>query len=216
MHGIIDTAGTFQGKYHFNFTKELSARFQSQIGRQLGQSMLQSELDYLGPSYSLNAKLINPNPFDKCGILTTSYIQSLGKHLSLGAELVAQNLQPGEPLETGLNLAAKYATPTSITTFNLQQFAALQLSYFHRVSEKVELGTELQMLLVGPRSDALTTVAAKFDYRQACIRTQLDSTGKVGLLYEEKLFPGFSLLLAGELDHVKTTSRFGLGVNLEN
>lgn len=216
MHGIIDTNGIFQGKYHFNFTKNLAARFQSQISRAPGQSMLQSELDYLGPDYSINAKLINPNAADQTGILTASFMQSVTKHLALGAELVSQRMHLGEPAETGYNLAAKYATPTSVTTLNIQQFAALQASYFHRVNEKVELGTELQVLLVGPRSDALTSVSAKFDYRQACIRTQLDSTGKVGLLYEEKLFPGFSLLLAGELDHLKSTSRFGLGVNLEN
>jgi mitochondrial import receptor subunit TOM40 len=216
MHGIVDTNGVFQGKYHYNLTKSLAARFQSQVSRQPGQSMLQSELDYAGPDYSLNVKAINPDVAGQTGIVTGSFLQAVGKHLSLGAELIAQRMQPGEPTETGINIGGKYATDVSTTTVNVQQFAALQASYFHRVSDKVELGTELQLLLAGPRSDAVTTVAAKFDYRQACIRTQLDSTGKVALLFEEKLFPGFSLLMAGEIDHAKASSRFGLGVNLEN
>lgn len=216
MHGIVDTNGVFQGKYHYNFTKNLAARFQSQISRQPGQSMLQSELDYAGPDYSLNVKVINPNAGDQTGIVTGNFMQSVTPCLSLGAEVIGQRMQGGEAVETGVNLAAKYATPVSTSTVNLQQFAALQLSYFHKVSPQVELGTEMQLLLAGPRSDAITSVAAKFDYRQACIRTQVDSTGKVGLLFEEKLFPGFSLLMAGEIDHVKGASRFGLGVNLEN
>lgn len=216
MHGIIDTNGIFQGKYHFSATKGLSFRLQSQITGQPGQSMLQTEADYQGKDYSLNLKAINPDAVSQTGIFTANYLQSLTKTVALGVEVIGQKMHPKEPIETGLNVGAKYTTPNSTTTLNLQQFAAMQASYFHRVSPSVELGTELQLLLIGPRSDAMTTVAAKFDYKQACIRTQLDSTGKVGLLYEEKLFPGFSLLLAGEIDHVKGTSRFGLGVNMEN
>lgn len=217
MHGLIDTNGVFQGKYHFSFTKNLTGKLHTQIMRQAGQSMLQSELDYLGADYSLNFKAINPNLADGSGIFTASLLQSISQRLALGGELVAQKLHASEPVETGVTLAAKYSpSPASILTLNLQQFVALQASYFHKVSERVELGSELQMLLFGPRREAITTVSAKFDYRQACIRTQLDSTGKVGLLYEERLFPGFSLLLSGELDHVKNQSRFGIGLNLEN
>lgn len=216
LHGLIDTAGVFQGKYHYSLTKNLLAKYQAQLSNQPGQSMIQAELDYQGSDSSVNFKAINPNPLDGSDIFTGSIMQSFTKHLALGTELVAQKLHMSEPFEYGLNLAAKYATPFSTFTVNLQQFVALQCSYFQKVSEKVELGTEVQMLLVGPRKDALTTVAAKFDYRQACIRTQLDSTGKLGLLYEERLFPGFSLLISGELDHLKNTSRFGVGVNLEN
>jgi mitochondrial import receptor subunit TOM40 len=80
----------------------------------------------------------------------------------------------------------------------------------------VELGTEIQALLVGPRRDVSATVAAKFDYRQACIRAQADTIGRVGMVYEERIFPGFSLLLSGELDHLRSASRFGFGINMEN
>ncbi len=212
----MDTNGIFQGKYHYALTESLNARFQSQISNQPGQSMIQTEVDYAGNDSSVNVKLINPDVTSQTGIATVSYLQSITKHLSIGAELIGQKMHAKEPFETGVNMAAKYTTPTHITTLNVQQFAALQVSYFHRVSQQVELGTELQMLFVGPRSDALCTVAAKFDYKRACVRTQIDSSGKVGLLYEEKIMPGFSLLLAGEIDHVKSTSRFGIGINMEN
>lgn len=178
--------------------------------------MVQAELDYQEADTSLNIKLINPSPVDVTGIATVSLLQGITPTIAVGGEVIAQSARAGEPVETGLNLALRHKHGDSVATVLLQQFAALQLSYFYRVSERVELGTEMQMLVVGPRKDALTTLAAKFDYRQATIRAQADSVGKVALLYEEKLFPGFSFMVAGELDHVKGSGRFGVGINMEN
>lgn len=180
------------------------------------QFMLQSELEYLGADYSLNAKAINPNAADGTGIYTLSYLQSLTSRLALGAEVILQKMGR-EPFDTGLNVVAKLNGKDWTATATLQQFVALQLSYWQRVSDKVELGSELQVLNAGPmRNEAITSVAAKFDYKQCTVRTQLDSQMKVALVMEEKIFPGFSLLISGELDHVKGTNRFGVGVNLEN
>ena len=217
LHGLVDTNGIFQSKYHYNFTKNLTLKLQSQLSKQPGQSMAQTELDYQGSDYSINIKAINPDLADGgSGIYTTSFLQSLSKHFSAGIEVIAQKATQRDPTDLGYNVAGRYATDNWIAAVNIQQFAALQASYCHKVNERVELGTELQMLLFGPRRDAIATVGAKFDYRQALIRTQIDSTGKVGLVYEERLFPGFSLLLSGELDHVRNASRFGFGINLEN
>lgn len=181
------------------------------------QFMLQGEMEYLGQDYSLNAKAINPNLADGTGIYTLSYLQSLSPRLAFGNELIFQRMGGREPFETGLNLLAKLNGQDWIATATIQQFVALQLSYWQKVSEKVELGSELQILNAGPmRSEAITSVGAKFDYKQCIIRTQIDSMMKVSLLMEEKIFPGFSLLLSGELDHLKGTNKFGLGVNLEN
>ncbi len=180
--------------------------------------MIQLEGDWVGTEgTSINVKAINPNPFDGQGVFTASLLQSVSQSLALGAEVIGQKAADSPVMENGLNLALRFA-PSSKSTFTatLQQFVALQTTYHHRVSEKVELATELQMLLVGPRKDSVTSVSAKFDYRQATIRAQVDSTGRVGLVLEEKLFPGFALLLSGELDHVKSASRFGIGITMEN
>lgn len=216
MHGVIDTNGIFQGKYHLYLDHGISLKTQSQLSKQPGQSMVQVELDLAGPTSNVNVRLINPDPASQTGIFTGSLMQSLAKNWSAGAELIAQKMQPQEPCEVGHSLALKHTTPKAIFTASLQQMTAVQLSYFHRVTEQVELGTEMQLLAMGPRSDALTTVAAKFDYKQACVRAQVDTAGKVGMLYEERLMPGFSLTMAAELDHLKGGSRVGLGINLEN
>lgn len=180
--------------------------------------MLQLEGDWVGTDgTSVTVKAINPNPADGHGIFTAALLQSVTRQLAVGGEVIGQRAPDVPGLEHGLNLAVRFnPTATSSFTATLQQFVALQATYHHRVSDKVELASELQMLLVGPRKDSVTSVSAKFDYRQATLRTQLDSTGRVGLVMEQKLFPGFALLLSGELDHVRSTSRFGVGISMEN
>lgn len=181
------------------------------------QFMLQSELEYLGSDYSLNVKAINPSVVDGTGIFTASYLQSITKNLAVGVEGILQKMTARDPSEIGVNLVAKLTGSDWIATASLQQFVALQLSYWQKVSDKVELGSEIQILNAGGmRNEAITSVGAKFDYKQCTIRAQVDSQAKVALLMEEKIFPGFSLLISGELDHVKAANRFGVGVNLEN
>jgi mitochondrial import receptor subunit TOM40 len=180
--------------------------------------MIQFEGDWVGAEgTSVNFKAINPDPTDGNGIFTAALLQSVSKSVAVGGELITQKVADSGSLEHGVNLGVKWRVNEDSTfTATLQQFVALQSSYHHRVSDKVELATEMQLLLVGPRKDAVTSCSAKFDYRQASLRAQLDSTGRVGMFLEEKLFPGFALLLSGEIDHVRAVSRFGLGITMEN
>lgn len=217
LHGMLDTNRVFQGKYHYTVSPKLTTKIQVQITPQAGQSMAQLEAEYLGQDHSTSIKAINPDIADGgSGIYTASYLQSFSKNFSAGFEIIGQKGSRMEPIEYGGNVGARYATSNWSAAINLQQMVALQATYFQKVSEHVELGSELQMLLIGAKRDAIASMAAKFDYRQAIIRTQIDSTAKVSLVYEERLFPGFSLILSGELDHIRNSSRFGFGINLEN
>jgi mitochondrial import receptor subunit TOM40 len=181
------------------------------------QTMLQSEAEYTGQDFTLNAKAINPDAARATGIYTLSYLQSLSKQVAVGGEAVAQRMGSKDPVDYGLNAVARISGADWVATATMQQLVALQLSFWQRVSDKVELGSELQLLNAGQyRREAITSIAAKFDYKQCSIRVQADSQFKVALFMEERIFPGFSLLLSGELDHLKGTNRFGLGVNLEN
>ena len=177
--------------------------------------MLQYEAEYSGKDYCINGKVINPGLDDGTGIFTASYLQSISKKFAVGIEGVMQKPMKNVQ-EFGFTLAGKYTGSNYVATVNLQQLVALQASYFHKVSDKIELATELQMLMFGPRKDALATVSAKFDYRQATVRAQVDSGGKVGIFLEEKMIPGLSFLVSGEIDHVKNRSKFGVGFSMEN
>ncbi|PLW18210.1 hypothetical protein PCASD_16954, partial [Puccinia coronata f. sp. avenae] len=62
----------------------------------------------------------------------------------------------------------------------------------------------------------VSTVGLKYDFRQATVRAQADSTGKVSMLLEQRIAPMFTFSVAGELDHAKSQSKFGIGIQLES
>ena len=222
--------GSVQGKYQWGTEKGgLTTKLQAQLTPNQ-PSVSQAELEYNGSDYSLNLKLINPDFVTQAlptGILTASVLQSVHSRLALGLEAIVQRVadpmmsrgkrSPVVMQDISIGGVGKISIGNNGTlTVGLQQGALLQASYHHRVNEKIDMATDWQAILAGPRADSVCTVGARFDLRQAQIRAQLDTTGKVGLHYEERLFPGFSLLLSGELDHAHGGSRWGVGVNLEN
>lgn len=256
---MLDTTnGLLQGKYNWTASPDLALKFQGQLASPAmaagsfgtnpnATSMFQAEVDYQSPNgTSLNAKSINADllrtrKHGLTGIWTASLFQSVSKSVAVGAELVFQRIAMNAPAgrrgsyylsDLGLTLAARWIqSPTDTLSVTWQPaMRSMQASYWHRVSEKVELGSELQISAgngggkrEGP--DAVTTIGAKFDFRQALIRASLSSAGTVAMVYEERLFPGFSLLFSGEIDQLAqwraggsaaANSRWGIGISLEN
>ena len=123
-----------------------------------GHSMLQLEQDYQGSDYSVNFKTVNPSPVDSTGIFILSYLQSVTQKLSLGTEIVYQKLT-SDLEETVKQYVMKYTGKDYIATLNYQEAGALQASYYQKINEKVDFGTELQMLLDGGRRAVCTVVS---------------------------------------------------------
>lgn len=65
------------------------------------------------------------------------------------------------------------------------------------------MAADLQLIAAPQKREAITTVGAKWDLRMATFRAQVDSTGKVSALLEQKFAPTFSFMFAGEIDHFK-------------
>ncbi|CAG8539778.1 12965_t:CDS:2 [Racocetra fulgida] len=133
LHGTIDTDGTLSARMNYAWNAKNVTKIQAHITSVPGHSMLQLEQDYQGSDYSINYKTINPSPVENTGIYILSYIQSVTQKLALGVETVYQK-----------------PTPDKIGT--------IQASYFQKINEKVEFGTELQILVGRERRDALCTV----------------------------------------------------------
>ena len=55
----------------------------------------------------------------------------------------------------------------------------------------------------------------KFDFRAATFRGQIDTTGRVSTVIKQKIAPGFSFIITGDIEHMKSTARFGVGIQLE-
>lgn len=166
--------------------------------------MLQAEHDYLGQDYSVNVKAINPSPTDLTGIYIGSYLQSVTKNLALGFETLYQRPTP-DMAESQTSYLAKYTGSDKnwIATAQLQPAGIVQATYWQKLSEKVEVAAELQLIAAPARRDAIATLGAKYDLRMSTFRAQLDSTGKVSALLEQRFAPAFSFMVSGEIDHFK-------------
>lgn len=221
-------------------------KIQGQLSQTAGHSMLQLEHDHLGPHYSLNLKTINPSPTDLTGIHIVSFLHSVTPRLSAGFETVIQNPQPSifatatswlaklTSLPDYSSAAAAALTPAGsapiptpfvpswIATAQLQPSGNIQATYFQKLAPKVDVALDFQTVLepegmMGPaKREAIATLGAKYEFRMSTLRAQLDSAGKVGMLLEQRFTPVFAFLVGGEIDHVKNTSKIGLGIMIES
>jgi mitochondrial import receptor subunit TOM40 len=194
--------------------------------------MIQVEHEFVLPGETLSIKAINPSLADGTGIYITSLLAGVTPRLSLGFENVLQRPTPGVSQSTQ-SLLAKYTSPlvpanpfTSppgsppfhewTATLQYQMAGILAATYHQRLSPNVDVGADLNIVLAGGRREATATVGAKYDFRMATFRGQLDSTGKTSMLLEQRFAPQFSFLVSGEIDHLKGgAAKIGLGVMIE-
>ncbi|KAI9028091.1 eukaryotic porin/Tom40 [Phycomyces nitens] len=213
VQGTMDNDTNLNAVIRQMWSPRMATKIVAQLTNMPGHSMLQVENDYTGSDFSLNLKAMNPNPMEFTGLYMASYLQSVTRNLAVGSEVVLQRPTP-DMEETAMSLVAKYTGSDFIATAQLQGMGAIQASYYQRINEKVDFGVELNMMVQGQRREAVATVGGKFDFRQATFRGQIDTTGRVSAVLEEKMAPGFSFLVSGDLDHVKGQSKFGVGIML--
>lgn len=182
--------------------------------------MLSVEHDRAGKDYTVNLKAYNPSAGDLTGTYLASYLQSVTPHLALGVEAVLQRPTP-EMRDLSLGYMAKYASlqpapdgnPSGgkdswIATAQILTQGVWQGTYYQKLADRVEAGVELVIVPApNPRErKAMATLGLKYDFRMATFRGQVDSTGKVSALLEQRLSPAFAFLVAGEMDHFKVSS----------
>lgn len=170
--------------------------------------MIQLEHDRSGRDYSLNFKAYNPGVTDGTGVFMASYLQSLTKRFSVGTEVIWQRPSP-DMEEANMSYMAKYvggADKDWIATAQLHGGQGiLSGTYWQRLSDKVEAGAELTIHPhpMPKERKASATLAAKYDFRLATLRAQLDNSGKVSAFLEQRFTPAFAFLVTGEIDHWK-------------
>ncbi|THH10193.1 hypothetical protein EW145_g1504 [Phellinidium pouzarii] len=218
MQGAVDHEGSVNGRFNAGWSESNVTKAQLQLSQQLGASMIQLEHDYQGSDYSVNVKALNPSPVDASGIFIGSYLQSVTKNLALGSEVLVQRGGPME-IPTTPSYIAKYTSTDKkwIATAQLQSMGVLSATYWQKLHEKVEAAADLQ-LVVAPngKREGVATLGAKYDLRMATFRAQLDSTGKVSAMLEQRFAPTFAFMVAGEIDHFKNAAKIGVGVMIES
>lgn len=218
MQGNIDNDGSLGAMLNYQWTKSFVTKSQASIAS--GQpGMLQLDSDYTGKDFTASLKAINPNFLEGglSGIYIGSYLQSITPGLALGIEAVWQRIGMSQGPETVLSYCAKYRGQDWIGTAQLTGQGALSTSYWRRLTEKVEVGADLNLQFApglggggpmggGARKEGTTTVGAKYDFRTSTFKAQLDSTGKLSCLLEKRVLPPVQVSFAGEMDHVKVCS----------
>ncbi|KAF4614769.1 hypothetical protein D9613_003067 [Agrocybe pediades] len=217
LQGSVDHEGSINGRFNNGWSPNNVFKAQAQLSQQAEQSMIQLEHDYSGQDFNANIKAINPSPINLTGVYIGSYLQSVSKNLAIGLEGLYQRPTPQTSDLTVSYLAKLTSTDkTWIATAQLQPSGILQATYWQKLSEKVEVAADLQVLSAPTRRDAVATLGAKYDFRAATFRAQIDSTGKVSALLEQRFVPAFAFLVAGEIDHFKNAAKVGVGVMIES
>lgn len=215
MQANVDNEGQVSGRFNYRWASSLVQKINVQLAPSSapGQSVFTSDLDYTGTDFSANLKAYNPSVLDGTltGIFIGSYLQSITPRLSLGLESVWQRPAAAHGPETALSYVARYATPQWVASMQLQAQGALQATYWQKIAERVEAGVECQLTFAGGnammgggvRREGVTTVGAKYDFRNSTFRAQVDSHGKLSCLLEKRVAPAVTLTFAGDMDHSK-------------
>lgn len=213
----LDDIGNVTMRLNQRWTPQQISKIQAQLAPAGGQSFVQLEHDYQGGDFSTNIKALNPSPINMTGIYVGNYLQSLTNRFALGAEAVYQRPSP-EIEEAAIGYVAKLVGDKNdwIATAQWQPQGVAQLTYWHKLSEQVDVAGDLQVISVPQRRDAQASFAARYAFRMATLRAQIDSLGKLTSVYEARLSPAFAFSFAGEIDHLQGGSKFGLGVSIES
>ncbi|KAF7976315.1 hypothetical protein HWV62_5847 [Athelia sp. TMB] len=216
MTGGFDHDGNVNARLNQGWSPNSVTKMQAQFSSQVGHNMLQMEHDYNGTDYNINLKAMNLWPTDLTGVYIGSYLQSVTKNLAIGVEGLYQRPTP-DMSELSASYVAKYTSDKKdwIATALVQPSGVMTSSYWHKLSDKVEVACDLQLIAAPTRRDALATLGVKYELRMAGFRAQVDSTGKVAAVLEQRFAPTLAFLLSGEIDHFKSTAKVGAGVMIE-
>jgi len=244
LQGGVDYTGQVTARANQAWNATDTTKMQAQLSSTPGHSMIQIEHDHLAPHYSLNVRTINPSPADLTGIHMVSLLHSVSPRLALGFETIIQHPQP-QILETATSYLVKLTSlpapsastpiaqsPSTLGVGSARQWIAtaqfqptaglLQTTYYQKLSPSVDVALDLTTAItpaspMGPaKREAVATLGAKYEFRMASFRGQVDSQGKVGMLLEQRFTPAFAFLVGGEIDHWKNTSKIGVGVMIES
>lgn len=229
MQASVDNDGHVSGRFNYRWFPGVISKTNVQLAPGQGQSVFSSDIDYTGDDFSASIKAFNPSILDGAlsGIFIGSYLQAITPRLSLGLESVWQRPSASHGPETAMSYVARYAAEDWIASMQLQSTGALQTTFYKKIAERVEAGVDCQLtfggmargsgggMMGGPRRDGVTTIGAKYDFRNSTFRAQLNSQGQLSCLLEKRVAPAVTLTFSGDMDHSKNSAKLGLGVSVE-
>ncbi|KAG9249215.1 eukaryotic porin/Tom40 [Calycina marina] len=228
MQGNVDNEGQLSTRFNYRWTPSFVTKTQIQIAPG-NQAMAQFDSEYTGDDFTASLKTLNPSAIDGglTGIYIGSYLQAVTPSLALGIEAIWQRAAMNQGPETALSYSARYKGDDWIGSAQLTAQGAISTSYWRRLTDKVEVGTELNLQFAGlsgaegmfgrqVSKEGTATVGAKYDFRMSTFRAQIDSGGKLSCLLEKRVAQPVQLTFAAEMDHSKQTSKIGMAISIES
>ncbi len=202
MTRLTPSDGHVNGRIFINHTPALTSKIIGEVGLDIANSKGSWDLDYRGSDFCSQLKIANG------GIFAVSYLQSVTPWLALGGEGFYQS----KSCFSAVTAAAKYSSGPDTATLSVASFGPIIATYVHRLNPRVAFASEI--FVDGRTRESQVFVGYRFDLRAASITGLIDSAGRVAATVEEKINPGLSLTLSGELDHQREDYKFGFGVNI--
>jgi mitochondrial import receptor subunit TOM40 len=184
--------------------------------------MVQIENEYTGEDFTASVKALSPSIMEGglTGIFIGSYLQSVTKSLALGVEGVWQRPSLSAKPETAISYAARYRGTDWIGSAQWLSQGSLNVSYWKRLTDKVEAGVDTQLqfapgmggagMFGGIRKEGATTVGVKYSFTTSVYRAQVDSQGKFGVLLEKRVAPPVTVTFAAEIDQWKVCAAIAI------
>ena len=246
MQGAFSSDKSLSAWGNLRWTPRFVTKTQTQIQPGQGPTMVTFDNEYTGDDFSASIKAVGPSLMEGglTGIIIGSYLQSITPSLSLGLEGVWQRAALNTKPETVISYAGRYKGSDWIASAQyLAQGGTLGLSYWRKLTERVEAGVDCQLqfapgmgnpLLGGSKREGTTTAGVKYNFQTSVYRAQVDSAGKFGVVLEKRVAPPVTLTFAAEIDQVKvrtddhtrrgrsdtdmlqSTHKLGIAVSLEN
>ncbi|KAF6210233.1 hypothetical protein GE061_013337 [Apolygus lucorum] len=209
--GDVDPSGNLNANMYHKFTNEITSSLQAQVQKSK-LAALQCGVDYKGRNFTSTLTICNPDLLTGTGVIIGHYLQSVTRHVDLGAEIAYQRTPqlPGSQIAV-TSLAARY-NGDDYTVSGTCGFAGFHLCYYQKASSQLQLGVELETNF--RVQEAVASIGYQIDIPKAdmIFKGMVDSNWNVGATLEKKLIPmPFSLTLSGMLNHQKNQFRLGLG-----
>eukprot|EP00301_Raphidiophrys_heterophryoidea_P010133 c15180_g1_i1.p1 GENE.c15180_g1_i1~~c15180_g1_i1.p1 ORF type:complete len:314 (-),score=76.29 c15180_g1_i1:111-971(-) len=199
--GRIDPQGNLNARIIRQITDKLTAKIEAQVPPKPDPVGVQVEADYLGPTFSAGAKYSNE------GFVSASFVQSITPNLTGAVESFHM-----QGRMSATHLAARYESPHFVGHMLWGDYGMLSMTYMRKASARVGLASCLQLNLTNGQT--FVEGGYSFNLRQANVKARVDSRGTIGCVVEEKIVPGFTFLMSGEVDYSKQDYKFGFGVNI--
>lgn len=195
----IDCNGRLTGRYQHQLTPSLAVRGMANLSGERTQDNIQLDVDIKGQHSYSGLRYVSG------GMFMATYMQSVSPSVALGSEL----FHHAGKMITGLHGGLRVGGADRVFTAKSSSFGGLELTYAHKVNDKVSLATEMQYY---HNQVCSFGVGAEFKLRQATYKGLVTSDCTVAATLEEKVMPGLaSFVLSGQVNHKKKDYKFGFG-----